>query len=128
MKRFILMVSLFFLSGCVPMIHELKTDPAVVGTTGWWFSFGLEASPSSGGIPFPKVKFGRGTLWRVGVADEVTIKTGEQVSVKPASAAGQGNTGGEASLVITTKGTSKALEKMKDLYNKNHPGIASEGR
>ncbi len=53
MKRLILISFLCFLSGCTQMVHELKTDPAVVGITGWWFSLGLEASPSSGGIPFP---------------------------------------------------------------------------
>lgn len=120
MKRLILISFLCLLSGCTQMVHELKTDPAVVGITGWWFSLGLEASPSSGGIPFPMVKFGRGTVWRVGVADSVTVTTGEQVTVSPgggaAAATGQGTTGGEASLSITTKGTANALEKMKDLY------------
>lgn len=120
MKRFIVAGGLFFLTACAPMVHELKTDPTVVGITGWWFSFGLEASPSSGGIPFPMIKFGRGTVWRVGVADSVTVTTGEQITVSPgggaAAATGQGTTGGEASLSITTKGTANALEKMKDLY------------
>ncbi len=115
MKRFIVLGGLLFLMGCVPMVHELKTDPAVVGVTGWWFSLGLEASPSSGGIPFPMIKFGRGTMWRVGVSDEVVVRTGEGLTVNPASP-GQEKIGGEASLLIRTKNTSKALEKMKDLY------------
>ena len=118
MKRVFLIGILLFLSGCAPMVHELKTDPAVVGVTGWWFSLGLEASPSSGGIPFPMIKFGRGTMWRVGVSDEVTVRTGEGLTVNPANPAspGQEKIGGEASLLIRTKNTSKALEKMKDLY------------
>lgn len=120
MRRLILISFLCLLSGCTQMVHELKTDPAVVGITGWWFSLGLEASPSSGGIPFPMVKFGRGTVWRVGVADSVTVTTGEQITVSPAGgvapAAGQVSTGGEASLSIKTSGTANALEKMKDLY------------
>ncbi|MBI4490591.1 MAG: hypothetical protein HY694_16020 [Deltaproteobacteria bacterium] len=119
MKKILVAACLLFLSGCTQMVHELKTDPAIVGMTGWWFSFGLEASPASGGIPFPVVKFGRGTLWRVGIADSVTVKTGEEISVSTGGAAtapGQAATGGEASLSIATKGTASALEKMKDLY------------
>ncbi len=65
------------------------------------------------------IKFGRGTVWRVGVADSVTVTTGEHVTVSPAggaaaAAAGQGTTGGEASLSITTSGTTNALEKMDE--------------
>ncbi len=40
MKRFIIAGGLLFLTGCTPMVHELKSDPAVVGLTGWWFSLG----------------------------------------------------------------------------------------
>ncbi len=117
MKPLILIIiaSVIFLTGCTAMVHELKTDPAIAGITGWWFSMGLEASPSSGGIPFPVIKFGRGTMWRVGVSDEVTVRTGEGLTVNPGSP-GQEKVGGEASLIIRTKGTSQALEKMKDLY------------
>ena len=120
MSRLIFVVGLLLFSGCAPMVHELKTDPAVVGVTGWWFSLGLEASPSSGGIPFPMIKFGRGTMWRVGISDEVVVRTGEGLTVNPGSPASPGQEiGGEASLLIRTKGTSKALEKMKDLYKKD---------
>ena len=119
MRRLLWVASLLLLSGCAPMVHELKTDPAVVGVTGWWFSLGLEASPSSGGIPFPMIKFGRGTMWRVGVSDEVVVRTGEGLTVNPANPASPGQEiGGEASLQIRTKGTSKALEQMKNLYQK----------
>ena len=117
MRKFILIGSLFFLSGCAQMIHELKTDPAIVGITGFWVHLGVEASPSTGGIPFPTLKFGHGTIWRVGVSDEVTIKAGEGFgSDAKEKAPGQA---GQASLVIQTKNTSKALEKMKDLYKKD---------
>ena len=115
MKRFILVVSLFFVSGCAQAIHELKTDPAITGITGFWVHLGIEASPSTGGIPFPTLKFGHGTIWRVGVSDEVTIKAGEGFgSDTKEKAPGQS---GQASLLIQTKNTSKALEKMKDLYS-----------
>jgi hypothetical protein len=114
MKRLIVIGSLFLLSGCVGLVHELKTDPAIVGITGFWVHLGVEASPSTGGIPFPTLKFGHGTIWRVGVSDEVTIKAGEGFgSDTKEKTPGQS---GQASLLIETKNTSKALEKMKDLY------------
>lgn len=119
MKRLGLLAILLLVSGCVQMVHELKSDPAIVGITGFWVSLGVEASPSSGGIPFPSLKFGHGTIWRVGVTDEVTVQVGEGFNsdekggdVKSPNV----NLGGQASLFIKTKGTSKALEKMKDLY------------
>jgi len=116
MKRLIFITSLLMLSGCAGLIHELKTDPAVVGITGFWVHLGFEASPASGGIPFPTLKFGHGTIWRVGVSDEVTIHAGEGFgSNAKEKVPGQS---GQASLLIQTKNTSKALEKMKDLYKK----------
>jgi len=116
MKRVFLISSLLFLSGCAQMVHELKTDPAIAGITGFWVHLGVEASPSTGGIPFPTLKFGHGTIWRVGVTDEATIKAGEGFgSDTKEKTPGQN---GQASLLIQTKNTSKALEKMKDLYKK----------
>jgi len=116
MKRFILVVSLFFVSGCAQAIHELKTDPAITGITGFWVHLGMEASPSTGGIPFPTLKFGHGTIWRVGVSDDVTVQVGEGFSGDEKGTAPV-KLGGQSSLYIHTKDTSKALEKMKDLYS-----------
>ncbi len=117
MKRVILISSLLLLSSCAQMVHELKTDPAIAGITGFWVHLGMEASPSTGGIPFPTLKFGHGTIWRVGVSDGVTIKAGEGFgSDAKEKTPGQS---GQASLFIQTKDTSKALEKMKDLYKKD---------
>jgi len=109
---------LIILSGCTNLIHELKTDPAIVGITGFWVQLGVEASPSSGGIPFPTLKFGHGTIWRVGISDEVEIRTGEVFGSGAAEGTEKATPGtqkGQASLTIKTKNTSKALEKMKDL-------------
>lgn len=104
------------LSGCAPALEQLKTDPAIVGITGWWMSIGIEPV---GGIPMPVVRMARGTLWRVGVSEAVEIRTGEQVVVDATKAEGQNSrTMGGASLIIRTENTSKALEKMKDLYGK----------
>ena len=127
MRRIILISSLLFLSGCAQMVHELKTDPAIAGITGFWVHLGMEASPSTGGIPFPTLKFGHGTIWRVGVSDEVTIKAGEVFgSDTKEKAPGQN---GQASLLIQTKNTSKALEKMKDLYSPDTlDGAAKTGK
>ena len=127
MRRIILISSLLFLSGCAQMVHELKTDPAIAGITGFWVHLGMEASPSTGGIPFPTLKFGHGTIWRVGVSDEVTIKAGEVFgSDTKEKAPGQS---GQASLLIQTKNTSKALEKMKDLYSPDTlDGAAKTGK
>ncbi len=117
MKKSFLIGILFFLSGCAQMVHELKTDPAIAGITGFWVHLGVEASPSTGGIPFPTLKFGHGTIWRVGVTDQVTIRAGEGFgSETKEKTPGQS---GQASLYIHTEDTSKALEKMKDLYKKD---------
>ena len=115
MKRIVLIGGLFLLSGCAQMIHELKTDPAIAGITGFWVHLGLEASPSTGGIPFPTLKFGHGTIWRVGVTDDATVQVGEGFSGDEKGTAPV-KLGGQSSLLIKTKDTSKALEKMKDLY------------
>ena len=116
MKRVVIIIGLFLLSGCTGLVHELKTDPAIVGITGWWFSVGVEASPSSGGIPFPVIKTGYGTIWRVGITDEAEIQVGQGVQD---GGVGQKATPSkldtQASLSIKTKNTSKALEKMKDI-------------
>lgn len=117
MKRLIVSVGLvFLLSGCAGLVHELKTDPAVVGVTGWWFELGVEASPSSGGIPFPVIKTGYGTIWRVGITDEAEIQVGQGLQERgldQKTASSKLETQG--SLSIKTKNTSKALEKMKDI-------------
>lgn len=116
MKRVVIIICLSLLSGCAGLLHELKTDPAIVGITGFWVHLGVEASPSTGGIPFPTLKFGHGTIWRVGITDEAEIQVGQGVQD---GGVGQKATPSkldtQASLSIKTKNTSKALEKMKDI-------------
>jgi hypothetical protein len=109
MKYFALaFFELLLLSGCVDTIHELKSDPAIVGITGFWFQAGVDASASTGGVPLPNIKFGHGTIWRVGTSDKVTIEVGDTVN-NPTN----NTTNGQSSLKITTEGTSKTLKEQK---------------
>ena len=125
-RTFLSVVFICF-SGCVNMIHELKSDPAIVGITGFWVQVGVEASPSSGGVPFPTLKFGHGTIWRVGITDEATISVGETFGPEaPENATKSSGTKGQASLRITTKGTAKALAKMEELDQKNAAKAATK--
>ena len=112
MKRLAMTIMLqaLVLSGCTRLIHELKTDPAIVGITGFWFQVGLDATPTTGGIPLPSLKFGHGTIWRVGTSNKVTIIVGETAASPSSSGvAGAAMPSGQASLVITTEDTDKAL-------------------
>lgn len=112
-KKALLISGLLFLTGCAETIHELKSDPAIVGMTGFWFQLGVDASPTTGGVPLPNLKFGHGTIWRVGTSDKVTIKVGETAS-SPIENGSSEKTKGEASLEITTENTSRALEQQNE--------------
>jgi hypothetical protein len=72
------LVSVFILSGCAGVIHELADDSAVVGATGFWFALGVSPSPVAGGLPTPTVSVGYGTLWRIGKHDNVTVEVNSE--------------------------------------------------
>lgn len=113
------LVVLLLLSGCssAGLLHEIKTDPAIVGSTGLWISMGFEPSVATAGIPTPSIKFGYGTLWRVGPQNEVEIIVGGNAdSGTAAPGSGQTNVSGNASLSIRAKGAKDVLVPMKDLY------------
>ena len=121
MKKYLLIVSIL-LSGCsgAGLLNELKTDPAIVGSTGLWISLGFEPSVAMAGIPTPSIKFGYGTLWRVGPQNEVEILVGGNAgSGTPATGSGQTDVSGNASLSIRAKGAKDVLVPMKDLYKKD---------
>lgn len=125
----IALIVLLLLSGCssAGLLHELKTDPSIVGSTGLWISLGFEPSVATAGIPTPSLKFGYGTLWRVGPQNEVEILIGGGAgSGSPASSASTATPGqplpqvsGNASLYIRAKGAKEVLVPMKDLYKKD---------
>ncbi len=60
-----------FLTSCSfsSIVRELKEDPAVVATTGFYTSIGFDPSPSTGMVPLPNIKLGHGTAVRVGIHD-----------------------------------------------------------
>lgn len=105
LKKIIPLLALFT-CGCTSALEQLKTDPAIVGTTGFWFQAGLDSSVTSSGIPLPSIKFGHGTIWRIGTSDRVTIQVGETTN----GGSTGGTTSGQASLKITTEGTGSAIE------------------
>lgn len=125
-KRFLtlfLCLWLVGLSACASFLNEAKTDATILGMTGWGISIGINSIPTPTGtpIPIPSIMIWRGTMFRVGVTESAEIKTGESIKGDIGST-GQPSPGvqteGTGSLSITTHDTSKALEKMKDLYSR----------
>ena|SRR3990167_5451658 len=119
---YFMLLSLLLFSGC-GLIKEAKTDAAIVGMTGWGVNIGINsvATPMGTALPIPSIMIWRGTMFRVGVTESAEIKTGETIKAATGSGADSSNpttqTEGVGSLSIKTKDTSKALEKMKDLYS-----------
>lgn len=108
-------------AGLTSLFGEVKTDPAIIGMTGWWLKIGIDtmATPLGAPLPIPSIVFGRGTIFRVGVTESATIKTGDAIKVRDIGGQSEGTLGvaSEGSLSIETKDTSKALEKMADIYS-----------
>lgn len=129
-----LLLSGLFLGGCAGLTNlfgEAKTDAAIIGMTGWWFKIGIDslATPLGVPLPIPSITVGRGTIFRVGVTESATIRTGEAVKIKIGDLQDQGSSPevmGDGSLIIETKDTSRALEKMRDIYSQRGPDKARE--
>ncbi len=124
----ILLGSLLLFGGCAGLTNlfgEVKTDPAIFGMTGWWLKIGIDtmATPFGAPLPIPSIVFGRGTIFRVGVTESATIKTGDAIKIGAIGGATGGvpDIASEGSLSIETKETSKALEKMADIYSRSSP-------
>lgn len=70
-----------FIAGCGGLIKELRCDPTVVGTTGFWAELGLSPNPGAAFLPLPSIRIGHGTIWRIGAHDNVTVSTGTETEV-----------------------------------------------
>ena len=99
-------LALVVLPGCASSIKELAGDSAIVGTTGFWLSLGLNPAPEVGGIPLPSLKLGFGTVWRVGGGRDVTITVGASGEVKA----------GEGGLPEAKTGPIPSLKGMSSLH------------
>ena len=127
MKQFLVVVMLvatLALPGCSTMqalFGDIKTDPAIIGMTGWWLQIGMNVIPLPGAtaIPLPSITIGRGTVFRVGVTDEATIKTGEAIKLSGGSAGGSvlPDVISDGALSIETKNSSKAIQAMERVYS-----------
>ena len=78
---------------------------------------GVSALPIAGGLPRQSWTVGYGTIWRIGITEEAHIKVGSVAGTDQPGTKVEGN----ASLSIDTKDTSKALEKMRDIYSRSTP-------
>jgi len=106
MKRLLRLVPiLLLLSGCASTIEALGKDSAIVGTTGTWIVIGMQ--PSTIGVPFPSVKFGYGTIWRIGPHENVEIMIGGTAGL-PTDQTASRTVSGNASLYIKVTGKKKA--------------------
>ena len=113
----ILLLALLALGGCAGIFKELKDDPAIITTTGFWLSLGLNPAPEVGGIPLPSLKLGYGTIARIGGDRDVTVTVGATGEVKAgqtglSTAASQAipTLSGMSSLHITAKNRTKMNE------------------
>lgn len=127
MKRLIWVVVFAGLTGCAGIVKELAQDPAIVVSTGFYLSFGLNPAPEVGGMPLPNVKIGYGTISRIGGNRDVTVTVGTATDIKagdeaPGAAPTKGvsipTLGSRASLHITAKNSPyeempKPLKKQK---------------
>ena len=70
------------MTGCAGIIREAAKDPAIVVSTGFYLSFGLNPAPEVGGMPLPNIKIGYGTISRIGGNRDVTITVGTATDIK----------------------------------------------
>jgi hypothetical protein len=93
------------LTGCAGIFKELRQDPAIVVSTGFYLSFGLNPAPEVGGFPLPNIKIGYGTISRIGGNRDVTVTVGTATDIKAGEekASGIPTLGSRASLHITAK-------------------------
>ena len=117
----VILLMLWLLSSCAASLKELRQDPAIIGTTGFWLALGLNPAPEAGGIPLPSLKLGFGTIWRIGGDRDVTVTVGASGEIKRGESgltekAGQiPSLKGMSSLHITAKNPQD--RKMREVDN-----------
>ena len=107
-KNGLLMLGLaMMLGGCAgfaSLLDSGRENSSIIGTTGLWISIGLNPEEAIGGIPLPSVKFGYGTVWRVGKHDDVTVLVNGSAGADGQDTKGNSPTAtGNASLHIRAK-------------------------
>ena len=138
LRAFLLALSIcawaLVLPGCAGVIKELAQDPAIVVSTGFYFSFGLNPAPEVGGLPLPNIKIGYGTISRIGGNRDVTVTVGTATDIKAGEekVSNLPTLGSRASLHITAKDSGyvqppkvkkakKQKAKVKDIGNEKTP-------
>ena len=103
------------LAGCADLVKELKEDPAILGTTGFYVSIGFDPSPQNSFFPLPHVKLGHGAAWRVGTHDCVYITTAAGASASAqANPAGQSNPPGPKNAVVEAAANQENVDAPKE--------------
>lgn len=104
---FLLFINILGLNGCAGLASVFeagKENSSIIGSTGLWISIGLNPEDALGGVPLPSLKFGYGTVWRVGKHDDVTILVnGSAASDSQETKANNPTLSGNASLFIRAK-------------------------